>query len=121
VPPADRSLQFDKEITGAVFSRDGALLFVAVGNGTTHVLNVPDWREVARVNHGKRTLAIAAADTHFATAGSDGRIRVWSRTWDDMLTRLCRDRGENLSAAVWGRYLGDLPWQPTSQSWSGQR
>jgi WD40 repeat protein len=116
-----KSLNFDKEITGAVFSRDGALLFVAVGDGTTHVLNVPDWHEVARVNHGKGPVAVAVAGTGFATAGNDGSIRVWSRRWNDMLTRLCQDRGQNLSEAEWDRYLGDLPRQPTSESWPARR
>jgi hypothetical protein len=34
-----------------------------------------------------------------------------------MLYQLCTGHGRNLSVNEWRRYLGDLPWQPTCESW----
>ena len=47
----------------------------------------------------------------------DKTARIWSTGLDDILHQLCTGHSRNLSLGEWRRYLGDLPWQPTCESW----
>ncbi|QIG49489.1 hypothetical protein G5V57_18310 [Nordella sp. HKS 07] len=53
-----------------------------------------------------------------ATACDDKTARLWNTNLDDMLQQLCTGPGRNLSPSEWRRYVGDLTWQPTCESWT---
>ena len=76
-------------------------------------------RERARVTYGDEVQAVAFSpdSQYLATASDDKTARLWSTALGDMFRQLCAGHGRNLSHSEWRRYLGDLPWQPTCESW----
>jgi WD40 repeat protein len=109
----------DGEVTAVAFSPDGQFLATASWDKTVRITAVADGRERVRIVHDNGVLAVVfSPDGQFlATASQDNTVRFWSTTLDDMLHQLCTSRGRNLSPGEWYQYLGDLPWQPTCESW----
>ena len=110
-----------RHVNRVAFSPDGKLLATASGLGQHGAA----WRwrtavSVARVTHDGvvRAVAFSPDGKLLATASADKTARLWSTTLDDMLQQLCRGPGRNLSPREWRLYLGDLPWQPTCESWT---
>jgi WD40 repeat protein len=105
-------------VSAVAFSPDGQSLATASTDGTARVVAVADGREIARVTHGGLVSAVAfSPDGQFLATASENTVRFWSAALDDMLHQLCTDHSRNLSPGEWRRHLGDLPWQPTCESW----
>ena len=109
----------DGAVRAVAFSPDGKLLATASWDETARIVAVADGRELARITHDGPVNAVAfSPDGKFlATASDDKTARFWSTALDDMLHQLCTGHGRNLSPGEWRRSLGDLPWQPTCESW----
>ena len=106
-------------VWAVAFSPDGKSLATASDDNTARIVAVADGRERARITHDGVLWEVAfSPDGKFlATASDDKTARFWSTALDDMLHQLCTGHGRNLSPGEWRRSLGDLPWQPTCESW----
>jgi len=79
---------------------------------------VADGRERARITHDNPVEAMAfSPDGQLLATKSGDTVRFWSTIPDDMFHQLCTGHGRNLSPSEWRKYLGDLAWQPTCESW----
>jgi roadblock/LC7 domain-containing protein len=106
-------------VLAVAFSPDGQSLATAGRGNAAQLVAVADGHEVARITHDGAVTAVAFSPDGqlLATASGDKKARLWSTAFDDMLHQLCAGQGRNLSLGEWRRYLGDLPWQPTCESW----
>jgi len=53
-------------------------------------------------------------DGRLASAGKDGKIRLWLVNDEKLIAALCLRAGRNLTKNEWARYIGsDTPWQPS--------
>jgi WD40 repeat protein len=109
----------DGPVQAVAFSPDGQALATASEDKTARIVSMADGRERARITHDDVVYDVAfSPDGQFlATASQDNTVRFWSTALDDMLHQLCTGHGRNLSLGEWRRYLGDLPWQATCESW----
>jgi len=53
-------------------------------------------------------------DGRLASAGEDGKIKLWLVNEQKLIAALCLRAGRNLSKDEWAKYIGpDTPWRPS--------
>lgn len=112
---------FDRRGTsGLQFDDEKRMLVSLADDGTIHLIDVRNWRELARIKSGRGPQELVMGTPgRVGTLDRFDNLRFWSTDLERMLDRFCAGKGRNLSPEEWSKSgaLRDLPWQPTCEGW----
>lgn len=106
------------QIYSGAYSADGDAIVVGGGAGEIWIWDVtderrPDLQVVLRAFGGKVFDVRFTDDDHTVLAAGDGgAVMAWTADTELMLSRACRDAGEQITEAEWRQYLPAAPYDP---------
>jgi WD40 repeat protein len=100
-------------------ARGGQMVAIGDNGGTLWLWNLPAGTSASRTGQplqsmptGGAIFGMAAAGDQLITGNESGEVEFWNLSADAAISRICATTGNELTANVWQRYIGQLPYSP---------